>query len=114
MRKAGSGAVKAASLSLSSAGWENNGTSNRKGLWGTEERLCSVRCVDGHSLGTSSDDFLWAAGNEIRIRARATDIRDMKRLVLSRSRLTFTQSGLGGRRESAFRKKKMNWVKVMA
>lgn len=43
--------------------------------------MCFVRCVVGHSLGTSSDNFLWAAGNEIRIRARATDIRERHKKV---------------------------------
>ena len=57
----GSCAIKAAFLALSSTGWENNGTSSRKGGWGPEKRMCFVSGIGG-AFGTSSGDFLWAAG----------------------------------------------------
>lgn len=62
IRNEGSGAIKTAFLALSSAGWENNDTSRRKGGWGSEERMCFVSGTGG-AFGTSSGNFLWAAGN---------------------------------------------------
>lgn len=117
IRNEGDSAIKAASLTLNSAGWEHNGTSNKKKGW-AQRRGCALfggqwswRCLWDHQRQFPVGSWKWEMGT----RARVADIRkeERKRLMLYRSSLVFTQSSLGRKREHAFRKK-INWVKVTA
>lgn len=62
-------------------------------------------------FGTSSSDFLWAAGRETGVCTGATERKDRRQLMLPRSRFSLRARE---QEKKARDRKQLNWVKVTA